>query len=83
MSITELRILSWMCGRIRKDKIRNEYTKGAVGVVQIKDKIMENRFRWYVHVQQRFVRTQVRKGIFVCVKGGKEMRGTSKMTWML
>ena len=32
-----MRMLRWICGKTRKDKIRYEYIRGAVGVAQIKD----------------------------------------------
>jgi len=34
-----------MRGVTRKDRIRNEYIKGSIGVASIVDKIRENRLR--------------------------------------
>ena len=45
MSITEMRMLRWMCGKTRKDKVRNEDIRRQVGIVPIEDKLRENRLR--------------------------------------
>jgi len=33
-----------------KNRIRNEYVRGSIGVTSIVDKMRENRFRWFGHV---------------------------------
>ena len=53
MSIADMRMLRWMCGHIRKDKIRNEIIRNKVGVVPIKEKMKETRLRWFGHVRRR------------------------------
>jgi len=40
-----MKILRWMSGMSREDKIRNEYIRGSIGVAPIVDKIPENRLR--------------------------------------
>lgn len=39
------RMLRWMCGKTRRDRIRNETIGELVGVASIKDKLRENRLR--------------------------------------
>jgi len=39
MSVTEMRMLSRSNGVARKDKVRNEYIRGIIGVAPIVDKI--------------------------------------------
>ncbi|CAN6700901.1 unnamed protein product [Malus baccata var. baccata] len=47
MGVAEMRMLRWMCGHTRKDKIRNEDIRGKVGVAEIEGKMRENRMlRW-------------------------------------
>ena len=45
ISVTEMRILKWMCGKSRMDKVRNEDIRSLVGVASIEDKMRENRLR--------------------------------------
>ena len=61
MGITEMRMLRWMCGRIRKDKIRNERFQEHLGIASISDKIRETRLRWFRHVQCKLATAPVRK----------------------
>ena len=44
-------MLRYTYNETKKVKIRNEYIKGAKGVAQIKDMVMENQLKWYGHVQ--------------------------------
>ena len=39
MSVAEMQILRWMCGKIRKDKVRNEDIHCQVGIAPIKDQL--------------------------------------------
>ncbi|XP_047984026.1 uncharacterized protein LOC125224642 [Leguminivora glycinivorella] len=48
-----MKMLRWMCGVTRLDRIRNEYVRGSLGVRDIADKMQESRLRWYGHVGRR------------------------------
>ena len=50
MGVAEIRMLRWMCGHKRKDKIRNEYIREWVGVALITEKLLKNRLRCFGHV---------------------------------
>ncbi|XP_070036761.1 uncharacterized protein [Nicotiana tomentosiformis] len=45
MKKAEMRILRWMCGHTRLDRIRNENIQVKVGVASMEDKIREVRLR--------------------------------------
>ena len=53
MGVVGMRMLRWMCGHTRKDKIRNEDIRGKVGIAKIKGNMKENRLRWFGHVKRR------------------------------
>ena len=50
-SVTEMRILKWICGKTLKDRISNKHIRELVGVTPIEDKMRENRLRWFGHKQ--------------------------------
>ena len=50
ISAAEMQMLGWMCGKTRKDKIRNEDIHRQVGIVPIEDKLRENRLQWFRHI---------------------------------
>ncbi|KAM2249069.1 hypothetical protein ACFXTI_003764 [Malus domestica] len=62
MGVVEMRMLRWMCGHTRKDKIRNMDIRGKVGVAEIEGKMRENRLRWFGHAQRRPTDAPGRRG---------------------
>nr|XP_037871465.1 uncharacterized protein LOC110385414 [Bombyx mori] len=48
-----MKMLRWMCGVTRLDKIRHEYVRGSLSVQDITDKMQESRLRWYGHVKRK------------------------------
>ncbi|KAL6501656.1 hypothetical protein OROGR_026789 [Orobanche gracilis] len=82
MNVAEMRMLRWMCGHTKKDRLRNEVIREKVRVASIEDKMMENRLRWFGHVRRRPVDAPVRRleswGTINIVKG----RGRPKKTWI-
>ncbi|WMV40109.1 hypothetical protein MTR67_033494 [Solanum verrucosum] len=62
MQVAEMRMLRWMCGHTRSDKIRNEVIREKVGVASVVDKLREVRLRWFGHVKRRCEDAPVRTG---------------------
>jgi hypothetical protein len=81
MGVAEMRMLRWMCGHTRLDKIRNEDIRQKVGVVPIEDKMREHRLRWFGHVIRRPLDAPVRKGVYDRERGIAKIRGRPKLTW--
>jgi hypothetical protein len=52
LSVLEMRILIWMSGNTRKDKIRNEVIHSKLWVAIVEKKMKEGCLRWFSHVQQ-------------------------------
>ncbi|KAH1264626.1 Craniofacial development protein 2 [Glycine max] len=61
VGVAKMRMLRWMCGKTRQDKIKNEAIRERVGVAPIVEKMVENRLRWFGHVERRPVDSVVRK----------------------
>ncbi|XP_046993777.1 uncharacterized protein LOC124605873 [Schistocerca americana] len=53
MEVVEMKMLRWMCGVTRKDRITNEFVRGAVKVGPMGKKIQESRLRRYGHLQRK------------------------------
>ncbi|KAL5133857.1 Craniofacial development protein 2 [Glycine soja] len=61
VGVAEMRMSRWMCGKTRQDKIRNGAIRERVGVAPIVEKMVENRLRWFGHVERRPVDSVVRR----------------------
>ncbi|XP_019261739.1 PREDICTED: uncharacterized protein LOC109239608 [Nicotiana attenuata] len=61
LKVAEMRMLRWMCGHTRLDKIRNKVIREKVRVAPVEDKIREARLRWFGHVKRRSIKVPVRR----------------------
>ena len=48
-----MRMLPWMCGVTKLDKIRNERIRGTSKVGEIAKNVQERRVKWYRRVMRR------------------------------
>nr|XP_032517807.1 uncharacterized protein LOC116770439 [Danaus plexippus plexippus] len=56
LHVTEMKMLRWICGVTRADRIRNTSIRGSLGVRAVADKLQESRMVygiWYGHVARR------------------------------
>ena len=56
-----VRMLRWIRGHTRKDKIRDDCIQGDIGVMSIEEKMIENLLRWFGHMQKRPSNAPVRR----------------------
>ncbi|XP_035836132.1 uncharacterized protein LOC118489676 [Helianthus annuus] len=80
MEVAEMRMLRWMCGHTRLDRIRNDVFRERLEVASISDKIKEGRLRCFGHVKRRQTIEPVRVVENLEVEG-RRSRGRPKITW--
>ena len=76
-----MRMLRWMCGVTRKDRIHNEVIRGKLQVASIDVKMREARLRWYGHVRRRHQGESVRRCEHITIGSEKRSRGRPKKNW--
>ena len=81
LDVAEMRMLRWMCGVTRRDRIRNEVVRGTKKVRAISDKIQESRLRWFGNVMRRDEQYVGRRVMKMDIHGGRR-RGRPKRRWM-
>ena len=55
LDVAEMRVLRWMSGVTKLERIRNERNRGTTNVGEISKKVQEIRLKWYGHtcIQER------------------------------
>ena len=81
MEVEEMKMLRFVMGVTKKDKIRNEYIRSTVKVERLEMKMREGRLRWYGHVMRRDQEYVGRKMIEMELPG-KRKRGRPKKRFL-
>jgi hypothetical protein len=81
LGVAEMRMLRWMCGHTRKDRIRNDDIRDRVGVAPIEEKLVQHRLRWFGHIQRRPPEAPVHSGRLKHADNVKRGRGRPNLTW--
>ena len=76
-----MRMLRWMCGVTKLDKIRNERIRGTTKVGEITKKVQERRLKWYGHVM-RIEEHYVGRRAMVMKVQGRRKREIPKRRWL-
>jgi hypothetical protein len=53
LHVMEMRMMRWMCGVTRMDRMRNEYIRESLKVAPVTEKMRSNRLAWYGHVMRK------------------------------
>jgi len=80
MKIAEMRMIRWIDGYTRLDKINNKVIEGKLGLTSIEDKIREVRLRWFGHIR-RTMDASVRRCEKLDRPDHKQSRGKMKKSW--
>jgi len=78
LTVAEMRMIRWMCGYSRLDRIRNGVIRDLVKVAPIGDKLRETRLQWFGHVKRRSVDAPVSRCERINIPEGRRGRGRPK-----
>jgi hypothetical protein len=80
LSVTEMRMLRWICGHTRRDQVRNDDIRERIGVAPVEEKLMQHHLRWFGHMQRRPAETPIRNGVIRRIGNKKRSRGRPNLT---
>ena len=80
LDVAEMKMIRWSMGKTRKDRIRNDSLRNAMGIRAVSEKVQGNRLRWYGHVQRRDSDYCGKLAEQITIPG-KRRRGRPLMTW--
>jgi hypothetical protein len=63
LSVAEMRMLRWICGHTRRDRVWNDDIRERLGVAPVEEKLMQHCLRWFGHMQQRPMEAPIRNGV--------------------
>ena len=81
LDVADMRMLRWMSGVTKLDRIRNERIRGTTKVGEISKKVQGSRLNWYGHVLRR-EDEYVGKRVMAMEAPGKRRRGRPKRRWL-
>jgi hypothetical protein len=74
LSVAEMRMLRWICGHTRRDRIWNDDIRERLGVASVEEKLVQHRLRWFGHMQQRPVEAPIRNEVIRRIGNNKRGR---------
>jgi hypothetical protein len=81
LSVVEMRMLRWICGHTRRDRVRNDDIRERLGVAPVEEKLVQHRLRWFGHMQRRSAEAPIRNGVIRRTDNKKRGRGRPNLTW--
>ena len=75
LMVAEIRMIRWICGYTKMDKISNGVIRDLVKVAPIEDKMRETRLRLFGHVKRKSVYAPVGRFEMINIPEGKRERG--------
>jgi hypothetical protein len=69
-----MRMLRYICGHTRKDRVRNDDIRERLGVTLVEEKLVQHRLRWFGHMQRRPVEASIRNEVIRRIDNKKRAR---------
>jgi hypothetical protein len=58
-----MRMLRWICGHTRRDRVQNDDIHERLGVTPVEEKLVQHRLRWFGPMQQKPAKAPIRNGV--------------------
>jgi hypothetical protein len=71
-----MRMLRWICGNKRRDRVRNDDIRERLRVAPVEKKLVQHHLRWFGHIQLRLTEALIRSGVIR--RTGNERRGEAE-----
>jgi hypothetical protein len=81
LSVAEMRMLRWICGNTRRDRIWNNDIRERLGVAPVEEKLVQHCLRWFGHIQRRPAEAPVHSGVIKRSGNEKSGRERPNLTW--
>jgi hypothetical protein len=75
LSVAEMRMLRWICGHTRRDRVRNDDIRERLEMTPVEKKLVQHRLRWFGHIQWRPAEAPIRNGVIRRTGNKKRGRG--------
>jgi hypothetical protein len=81
LSVAEMRMLRWICGNTRRDRVRNDDIRERLGVALVEEKLVQHHLRWFGHIQRRPAEAPVHSGVIRRSGNEKRDRWRPNLIW--
>jgi hypothetical protein len=78
LSVAEMRMLRWICGHTRGDRVRNDDIRERLGVAPVEEKLVQHRLRWF---GRRPEEAPIHNGVIRRTGNNKRGRWRPNLTW--
>ena len=76
--VADMRMIRWMCGYTKMDRISSGVIRNLVKVAPIKDKLREIRLKWFDHVKRSSEDAPMRRCESINIPRDKREKGRPK-----
>jgi hypothetical protein len=80
LSVAEMRMLQWIYGHTRRDRVWNDDIRERLGVIPVEEKLVQHRLRWFGYIQRRPAEAPIRNGVIRRTGNEKRDRGRPNLT---